>query len=171
MDRRRLAATLIGLGVLLTLGSLNDADGWLWTTLAAAAFLVAYARQRVRGLLVVGCVLAGVAGGLLLGGLGIPGAFWIALGVGVMAIDRIEPEADKRTLRIGAALAAFGVLWGVASAGWLEDARFALMLVMVGVLLLLDGRRRDARAAGRGDARAGHGDARAVRRNARTGRG
>ena len=146
MDRRRLAAALLGLGVLLSLGRLVHADGWLWAALAATAFLVGYARQRVRGLLVLGCVLAGISGGLLAGGaLGIPGAFWVALGLGVMAIDRIEPEPDKRTLRIGAALAAFGLLWGVAASGWLEDARFALVLVGVGALLLLDGRGGDRR--------------------------
>lgn len=140
MDRRRLAAALVGSAALLTVGRIADADGWLWAALAAAAFLVAYGRQRVRGLLVVGCVLAGVAGGLLLGGLGVPGAFWVALGVGVMAIDRVEPEPDKRTLRLGAGLAAFGLLWGVVAAGWLEDARFALLLLVLGVLLAIDAR-------------------------------
>lgn len=124
------------LGALVLLGRLVQADGWLWTAFAAAGFLVAYARQRVRGLLVTGCVLAGVAAGLLLGGVGVPGAFWVSVGLAVMAIDRVEPQADKRVLRAGAGLAAFGVLWGIASAGWLEDARFALVLVLVGVLLL-----------------------------------
>lgn len=147
MTRRRLALGLILVGALLTIERLVDADGWLWTALASAAFLVAYRRQRVRGLLVVGCVLAGIAGGLLLGGMGVPGAFWVALGVGVMAIDRVEPEPDKRTLRLGAGLAAFGLLFGVASAGWIDDARFAVVLVLVG-LLLLGGRERGAGAGG-----------------------
>lgn len=146
MTRRRLALGLILVGALLTIERLVDADGWLWTALASAGFLIAYRRQRVRGLLVVGCVLAGIAGGLLLGGLGVPGAFWVALGVGVMAIDRVEPEPDKRTLRLGAGLAAFGLLFGVASAGWVDDARFAVVLVVVG-LLLLGGRERGARPA------------------------
>lgn len=147
MTRRRLALGLILVGALLTVERLVDADGWLWTALAATGFLVAYRRQRVRGLLVVGCVLAGIAAGLLLGALGIPGAFWVALGVGVMAIDRVEPEADKRTLRIGAGLAAFGLLFGVASSGWIDDARFAVVLVLVG-LLLLGGRERGAHPGG-----------------------
>lgn len=138
VHRRRLATALIGLGVLLILERLVEADGWLWTALASAAFLAGYARQRVRGLLVLGCVLAGISAGLLVGGLGIPGAFWFALGVGVMAIDRIEPEPDRRAQRVGAGLAALGLLWGVASAGWLEDARFALVLVLVGLLLLAE---------------------------------
>lgn len=148
VDRRRLAAALIGLGVLLILGRTVQADGWLWTALAAAAFLAGYARERVRALLVLGCVLAGTSVGLLAGGvLGVPGAFWVALGIAVMAIDRIEPEPDGRTLRIGAGLTAAGILWGVASSGWLDDARFALVLVAVGALLLFDG--RDDRPAGR----------------------
>jgi hypothetical protein len=142
MTRRRLALLLIGLGALLTLERLGAAEGWLWTALAGAGFLVAYRRQRIRGLLVLGAVLAGVAGGLLLGGLGVPGGFFVALGVAVMAIDRIEPEPDKRVLRLGAALTAFGLLYGVAAAGWLQDARFALVLVVVGLLLALGGRRR-----------------------------
>jgi hypothetical protein len=146
MTRRRLALLLIGLGALLTLERLTAASGWLWTALAAAGFLVAYRRQRIRGLLVLGAVLAGVSGGLLLGGLGVPGGFFVALGVAVMAIDRVEPEPDKRTLRLGAALTAFGLLYGVAAAGWLQDARFALVLVVVGLLLALSGGRR--RAAG-----------------------
>lgn len=154
MTRRRLALGLILVGALLTVERLVDADGWLWTTLASAGFLIAYRRQRVRGLLVVGCVLAGVAGGLLLGGLGVPGAFWVALGVGVMAIDRVEPEPDKRTLRLGAGLAAFGLLFGVASAGWIDDARFAVVLVVVG-LLLLGGRERGGREPGALERRAG----------------
>lgn len=147
MDRRRLAAALIGSAALLSVGRIADADGWLWVALAASAFLIAYARQRVRGLLVLGCVLAGVAAGLLLGGLGVPGAFWVSLGVGVMAIDRIEPEPDKRTLRIGAGLGAFGLLWGVVAAGWLYDGRFALLLLVLGGLLLLEGRRESGRRA------------------------
>ncbi len=140
MTRRNLALGLILLGALLILERWVGADGWLWTALAAAGFLEAYRRQRVRGLLVVGCLLAGVAAGLLLGALNVPGGFWVALGVAVMAIDRIEPEPDKRTLRIGAGLTAFGLLFGVASAGWLDDARFALVLVLVGALLMLGGR-------------------------------
>jgi len=141
MTRRRLALLLVLIGALLILDRIATTDGWLWTGLASAGFLVAYARQRVRGLLVLGCVLAGISAGLLLGGTGIPGAFWVALGVAVMAIDRVEPEPDKRTFRIGAGLTAFGVLFGVASSGWLDDARFAIVLILVGILLL--GGRRD----------------------------
>ncbi|MDZ7708602.1 MAG: hypothetical protein U5J97_12055 [Trueperaceae bacterium] len=144
MTRRRLAQLFVLIGALLILDRVATSDGWLWTGLASAGFLVAYARQRVRGLLVLGCVLAGISLGLLLGGTGIPGAFWVALGISVMAIDRVEPEPDKRTLRIGAGLTAFGVLFGVASSGWLDDARFAIVLILVGILLL--GQRRDASA-------------------------
>jgi hypothetical protein len=159
MTRRRLALGLILVGALLTVERMVDADGWLWTALASAGFLVAYRRQRVRGLLVVGCVLAGIAGGLLLGGLGVPGAFWVALGAGVMAIDRVEPEPDKRTLRLGAGLAAFGLLFGVASAGWIDDARFAVVLVLVG-LLLLGGRERAGLEPGAGAGSRAGGEAR-----------
>lgn len=146
VERRRTAILAILIGTLLLLGRLAAADGWLWPALAAVGFLAAYERQRVRGLLVLGCVLAGVAGGLLLGGLGIPGAVWVSLGVAVMAIDRVEPRADKRVLRLGAGTTAFGLLWGIASAGWTWDARFALVLVLAS-LLLLGGDRGDGRDA------------------------
>lgn len=155
MKRRPLAALLILFGALLILGRLPGADGWLWAALASLAFLTAYARQRVRGLLVLGCVLAGVAGGLLLGGLRIPGALWVALGVAVMAIDRVEPQEDERVLRLGAGLAAFGLLWGIVSAGWIADARFALVLALVGALLL--GGTRDGPGGRVGDGRGGLG--------------
>ncbi|MEX2502692.1 MAG: hypothetical protein WD336_09965, partial [Trueperaceae bacterium] len=135
-NRTRLAWLLIVLGALLAAERLTVGAGWLWTTLAGAGFLVAYARQRIRGLLLLGCVLSGVGVGLLLGAVGVTGGFWVALGIGVMAIDRIEPEADKRALRAGAAVTAFGLLYGVASAGWIQDARFALVLITAGLLLL-----------------------------------
>jgi hypothetical protein len=150
MTRRTVALILIGLGTLLILQRLSAADGWLWTALAGIGFLVAYNRQRIRGLLVLGAVLTGVAGGLLLGALGVPGGLFVALGVAVMAIDRVEPEPDKRTLRLGAALTAFGLLYGVAAAGWLQDARFALVLVVVGLLLAFSG---DGRRGAREDRR------------------
>ena len=140
MSRRSLAGGLIALGALLLAARWTPGDGWLWVALAASGFLYGYARQRVRGLLVVGGLLAGLAGGLLIGGLGIPGGFWVALGVAIMAIDRIEPEPDKVTFRLGAFVTAFGLLYGVAASGWLDDLRFAVVIALA-ALLLWGGRR------------------------------
>lgn len=140
--RRRLLLAASLLAAVLLAAWATPSDGWLWTALAASGFLAAYARQRVHGLLVLGCLLAGLAGGLLIGGPATPGGFWVALGLGVMAIDRVAPEADKRSLRIGAALTAFGILYGVASAGWLDDLRFAIVIVLAAFLLLGSGRAR-----------------------------
>ena len=135
MTRRRLAAALVVIGALLLATRLTPSDGWLWAALAAAGFLYGYGRQRVRGLLVAGGLLTGLAAGLLIGGLGVPGGFWVGLGVAIMAIDRIEPEPDKRTFRIGAGVTAFGVLYGVAASGWLDDLRFLVVIVLAAILL------------------------------------
>jgi len=135
MNVRRLAAALVVLGLVALAARLTPGDGWLWVALASAAFLYGYARQRVRALLVVGALLAGLSGGLLIGGLGVAGGFWVALGVAIMAIDRVEPEPDKRTFRLGAAITAFGLLYGVASSGWLDDLRFVIVIVLAAILL------------------------------------
>ena len=50
------------------------------------------------------------------------------------AIDRIEPEPDKRTFRVGAGVTAFGLLYGVASSGWLDDLRFLVVIVLAALL-------------------------------------
>lgn len=141
MTRRRLAIGLLSVGLLLLAARLTPSDGWLWAALAASGFLYGYGQLRVRGLLVAGGVLAGLAGGLLIGNLGVPGGFWVALGVAIMAIDRIEPEADKRTFRLGAGVTAFGLLYGVAASGWLDDLRFLIVIVLA-ALLLWGGRTR-----------------------------
>lgn len=134
MTGRRLATVLVLLGVLLLAARLTPSDGWLWAALASAGFLYGYALQRVRGLLLAGGLLAGLAGGLLIGSLGVPGGFWVALGLAIMAIDRIEPEPDKRTFRVGAGVTAFGLLYGVASSGWLDDLRFLVVIVLAALL-------------------------------------
>lgn len=141
MTRRPVALALLIAGVLLLAARLTPSDGWLWAALVSAGFLYGYAQQRVRGLLVAGAVLAGLAGGLLIGNLGLTGGFWVALGIAIMAIDRIEPEADKRTFRLGAGVTAFGVLYGVAASGWLDDLRFVVVIGLT-ALLLWSGRRR-----------------------------
>lgn len=135
MNVRRLAAALLVLGLIALAARLTPGDGWLWVALASAGFLYGYARQRVRALLVVGALLAGLSGGLLIGGLGLAGGFWVALGVAVMAIDRVEPEAEKRTFKLGAAVTALGLLYGVAASGWLDDLRFLVVIVLAAILL------------------------------------
>jgi hypothetical protein len=135
MSVRRVAAALVALGLVALAARLTPGDGWLWVALASVGFLYGYARQRVRALLVVGALLAGLSGGLLIGGLGVAGGFWAALGVAIMAIDRVEPEPDKRTFKLGAAVTAFGLLYGVAASGWLDDLRFAIVIVLAAILL------------------------------------
>lgn len=145
MSVRRLAAALVGLGLVALAARLTPGDGWLWVALASGGFLYGYARSRVRALLVVGALLAGLSGGLLIGGMGVAGGFWVALGLAIMAIDRVEPEPEKRTFRLGAGVTAFGLLYGIATSGWLDDLRFVIVVVLAAILLW-GGNRRERRA-------------------------
>lgn len=140
------AYLLIGLGVLALLARLTDGAGWLWLGLVAAALLAAYAQGRTYGFLVLGGVLAGSAVGLLLQS-AFPrcdGVFLIALGVGLVAIDRVEPRAPRWPRALGWTLLVVGVLAGLASSGLLSSTWFALLLIGAGAVLLW--RRREAAA-------------------------
>src|SRR3990172_10746588 len=105
------AYLLIGLGALALLARLTDGAGWLWLGLVAAALLAGYAQQRTYGFLVLGGVLAGAAVGLLLQ-TAFPrfdGVFLIALGAGLVAIDRVEPRTPRWPWGLGVALVGLGV--------------------------------------------------------------
>ena len=141
-----LAYLLIGLGALALLARLTDGAGWLWLGLVAAALLVGYAQQRTYGFLVLGGLLAGSAVGLLLQA-AFPrcdGVFLIALGAGLIAIDRVEPRAPRWPWGLGIALVGLGVVSGLASSGLLSSTWVALLLIAAGALLLW--RRREAAA-------------------------
>lgn len=140
------AYLLIGLGALALLARLTDGAGWLWLGLVAAALLVGYAQQRTYGFLVLGGILAGSAVGLLLQA-AFPrcdGVFLVALGVGLVAIDRVEPRAPRWPWGLGLTLAGLGLVTGLASSGLLSSTWFALLLIAAGALLLW--RRREAAA-------------------------
>lgn len=140
-----LAYLLIGLGALALLARLADGAGWLWLGLVAGALLYGYVRQRTYGFLVLGSVLAGAAVGLLLQGLfpRCDGVFLIALGVGLVAIERVETRAPRWPWWLGLALVAVGTLNGLIDSGLLSSTWFALLLIAAGALLLWR-RRADA---------------------------
>jgi hypothetical protein len=139
MNRRDLLAyALITLGALALLGRLTDGAGWIWIALVAGALLVAYVQQRTYGFLVLGGVLAGTAVGLLLQQ-AFPrcdGVFLIALGAGLIAVDRVEPREPRWARGVGLGLAALGLVLALLNAGVLSSAWFALLLIAVGALLL-----------------------------------
>jgi hypothetical protein len=131
------AYALIAVGVVALLGRLSGGAGWLWVGLVAVAFLWAWTVQKSYGLLVTGCILAGVAVGLLLeSSWGWNGAFLISLGIGFIMVDRLETRQNKWPLYVGVVLAVLGLLIGILETGFLGSFWFALLLIAGGVYLL-----------------------------------
>lgn len=144
-NNRILAYLLIGVGVLFLLARLEFGSSWLWVGLVAAGFLAGYANQKSYGLLVVGCVLAGLALGLLLGA---GPLVTLGLAAGFLAIDRIEPRGNRWPVVTAAVLAGIGVLGWLIDTGFVGSLLFALILIAVGFYLLTRGGPRAARAQG-----------------------
>lgn len=142
MKREHIAYLLIGIGALALLSRVSGGGGWIWVGLVAAAFLVGYSRERSYGLLVVGSILTGIAVGLLLEeSWGWDGAFTVSLGIGFLAIDRIEQRSNRWPRTIGLILVALGVIGGLLDSGVFSSPLVALVLIAGGAYLLL--RRRD----------------------------
>jgi hypothetical protein len=147
MNRRDLLAyALVALGVLALLARLTGGAGWIWIALVAGALLAAYVQQRTYGFLLLGGVLGGTAIGLLLQQAAprLDGVFLIALGAGLVAVDRVEPREPRWARGVGMGLAVLGLVLALLNAGVLSSAWFALLLIAAGVLLLW--RRREADA-------------------------
>lgn len=141
------AYALIAVGVVALLGRLSGGAGWLWVGLVAIGFLWAWVAQKSYGFLVTGCILAGVAVGILLeSSWGWSGAFLISLGIGFVMIDRLETRHNKWPLYVGAILAVLGVLIGILETGFLGSFWFALILIAGGVFLLTRNRGSDSSA-------------------------
>ncbi|HEX7021762.1 MAG TPA: HRDC domain-containing protein [Trueperaceae bacterium] len=145
---RTIAYILIGIGVLALLTRLGGDSGWLWVAIVAAGFLAVYGRDRGYGFLVMGCVMAGVALGLLLeGAWGLHGTFLLSLGAGFYAIARVEPGRGRWPAYVAALLVALGLLVVLVGSGVLASAWFPLVLIVGGAYLLL---RRNEEDAGQG---------------------
>ena len=142
-NNRLIAYLLIGIGVLFLLAQVSFGSGWLWVGLVALAFLVGYSRQKSYGLLVTGCILAGLAVGLLIGSW--PGLF-ISLGIGFLAIDRVEPRSARWPLIFAAGFAGMGFLGWLLDSGVFGSILFALVLVGGGLYLLMRGQREAPKA-------------------------
>lgn len=136
-SREQLAYVLIAIGALALLSRLTDGAGWLWLALVAAALLYGYRRQRTYGFLVLGCVLAGMAAGLLLQQVfDADGPFLVALGGGLIALDLIERRHPRWPWGIGIALVILGTGTFLVDSGMLGSAWFALLLIAAGAYLL-----------------------------------
>ena len=132
-----IAYLLIGVGALALLARTSGDAGWFWVGLVAAAFLAAYASRKSYGMLVPGCILTGIAVGLMLeGAWGWDGAFLISLGMGFVAIDRVEPRKSRWSVLVGGILAVLGLLIGLAESGALGSIWLALLLIGGGVYMV-----------------------------------
>ncbi|CAN5663632.1 hypothetical protein BH24DEI1_BH24DEI1_01680 [soil metagenome] len=131
-----IALGALALFVLVFLSGL--AGAWLWAGTLAAALLYLYARGRGYAFLVAGCLLTGLAVGLVLGGS--VGAILVSLGAGFFAIDRLEPRASSWPLYPAGALAALGLLVCLIRAGPFGWLLLAVLLIALGALLLRRGK-------------------------------
>ncbi len=141
-NTRLVAYALIAIGIVALLSRLTADAGWLWIGLVAIGFLAAYQRERVYAFLVVGSTLMGVAVGILLeGSWHWPGTFLVSLGAGVAAIDLAAPRENRWPRVVGIALIVVGVITGLAEAGVLTSAAFAVLLIAAGIVLVVLPRR------------------------------
>jgi MFS family permease len=135
--RQVIAWALIGIGALALLSRVGPGTGWLWVALAATGFLTAYRREGTYAFLVVGAILAGMAVGLLLeGAWGWRGAFLMSLGLGFLAIDRVEPRASRWPIYPAAVLVGVGLVYWLFRAGILQSFWFPFLLIIAGLYLL-----------------------------------
>ena len=119
---------------------MSGGTGWLWIGVVAAAFLLAWRRERTYGLLAIGTILAGVALGVLLeGNLGWAGAFPVALGGGLLALDALEPREIRWARIVGLIVVLAGLILGIAEAGVLGSGWFVVLLVVAGAWLVARG--------------------------------
>lgn len=135
-QRNTLAYILIAFGAIALLSRFSGDTGWLWVALVSGGFLYAYSRERRYSFLVVGAILAGVAGGTLIEQLwSWDGGFLISLGLGFAAIDRIEPRKNRWPFYLGVMLIALGLVSGLAESQLFGSPWFALLLIGGGVYL------------------------------------
>ena len=72
------------------------------------------------------------------------GVFLVALGMGLLAIDRVEAREPRWPRGLGLAFVGIGLVSGLATSGLLSSTWFALLLIAAGGVLLW--RRREAAA-------------------------
>jgi hypothetical protein len=133
---------LILLGIALLLAQYFEFGPGLFLTLLGLAFLILYATMHSYGLLVPGCILAGIGLGLLfdrpplISQVAVP----IGLGFGFIAIF-VAQLVVMRTLHWwplipGSILIVVGVAEGVPQAQTLIEKGWPLILVAIGLIIL-----------------------------------
>ena len=133
---------LIVLGIAFLLGQYFEFGPALFLTLLGFVFLIPYALTRSYGLLIPGCILAGIGLGLMFDRppLGTAIAVPIGLGLGFIAIFVIQLIVARQShwwsLIPGGILVLVGVAEGVPQAQVLFEKGWPLILVLIGLLIL-----------------------------------
>lgn len=133
---------LIVLGIAFLLAQYFEFGPALFLILLGLVFLVLYALTRSYGLLIPGCILAGVGLGLLFDRppLGTAIAVPLGLGLGFIAIFVLQLIVARQShwwpLIPGGLLVLVGIAEGIPQAQVLFEKGWPLILVLVGLLIL-----------------------------------
>ena len=133
---------LIVLGIAFLLAQYFEFGPALFLILLGLVFLVPYALTRSYGLLIPGCILAGVGLGLLFDRppLGTAIAVPLGLGLGFIAIFVLQLIVARQShwwpLIPGGLLVLVGIAEGIPQAQVLFEKGWPLILVLIGLLIL-----------------------------------
>jgi hypothetical protein len=134
--------TLIVLGIAFLLMQYFEFGPGLLLLLLGFVFLVPYVLTRSYGLLIPGCILAGIGIGLIFDRppLGTPVAVPVGLGLGFIAIFAVQLIVARAShwwpLVPGGILVLVGIAEGVPQAQLLVEKGWPLILVLIGLLIL-----------------------------------
>jgi hypothetical protein len=133
---------LIVLGIAFLLAQYFEFGPALFLILLGLVFLIPYALTRSYGLLIPGCILAGVGLGLVFDRppLGTAIAVPLGLGLGFIAIFVLQLIVARQShwwpLIPGSILVLVGIAEGVPQAQVLIEKGWPLILVLIGLLIL-----------------------------------
>ncbi|MEZ4607505.1 MAG: hypothetical protein R2880_06570 [Deinococcales bacterium] len=139
-NEKSLGLMLLAIGILALVSRIEGDTGWLWVAAISGAFLFAYSRFRQYGFLVAGCIIGGVAAGIILETIfRTEGIFLLGLGAGFIAIDRVRPLPSRWPLYPGGILIAIGLMIGLSQ--MFGSFLFALMMIAIGLFFLFKDKR------------------------------
>ena len=158
-NRRRLipGLILIALGIVLLLMQYFEFGPGLFLLLLGFSFLVGYAGTRTYGLLIPGCILAGLGIGLIFGRVPLREDVMVSLGLGLgfIAIFVVQMIIAGRShwwpLIPGGLLILAGIAESVPQLQLLLEKGWPLILILIG-LAILAGQFWGVRFGGRGNA-------------------